>query len=508
MVSKGVSFGIKGLEVYPVEVEVDVQRGLPSLNIIGLGDAQVKESRERVRSAIKNAGYDFPSKRITINLAPANIKKEGTHFDLAIALCFLNSTRQVSLDLSSYVILGELSLEGRVREVKGVFPMVMKAKELSKKIILPLANAKEAALVKGVDIYSVSDLIEAVSFLSGSIEKTPFTVKEKGIFSGPEYDVDFSEVKGQVLAKRAIEVAISGMHNLIMIGPPGVGKTMLARRIPTILPDMDFEEILEITKIYSICGMLDSNEPLVKERPFRSPHHTSSSVALVGGGTNIKPGEITLAHNGVLFLDELPEFSRDSLEALRQPLEDGFVSISRATKHLRFPSRFILVAAMNPCPCGYFGSQDKPCHCSSFQIQKYRRKISGPLLDRIDIHIELSGIKTDELMNRDTAIEPSGNIKKRVEKARKIQSQRFKRERILFNAQMNHKHLQKYCMLRGEAKSLLKAAIRELRLSARSYDKILKVARTIADLDGAEQITASCIAEAVHYRNLDKNLWI
>jgi len=509
MVSKVSSLGVNGLDVYSADIEVDIQRGLPALSVIGLGDAQVKESKDRVRSAIKNSGYDFPSKRITINLAPANIKKEGTHFDLAIALALLNSSNQVRLDLSSYIILGELSLEGNVRDVKGVFPMAMEAKKLNKRLVVPLGNAREAALVRGLKVYPLGSITEAVAFLSGTVDIRPFVLPGSYFSSQkPVYDVDFSDVKGQVFAKRAMEVAISGMHNIIMIGPPGVGKTMLARRIPTILPDMSSDEVLDVTKIYSVCGLLNSSEPLVRRRPFRSPHHTASGISLVGGGTNIKPGEITLAHNGVLFLDELPEFSRDSLESLRQPLEDGFVSISRAAKHLQFPSRFLLAAAMNPCPCGYFGSQDKVCHCSSYQIQKYRRKISGPLLDRIDIHIELQGVKTDDLMSQTAVSESSEEIRKRVEDARSIQNDRFSKDKIFFNSQMSHKQIRKYCILTEDAKTLLKTAIRELRFSARSYDKILKVARTIADLDNAETIMPEHISEAVRYRSLDKDLWV
>jgi len=511
MVTKIFSLGFSGIEVYPVEIEVDLQRGLPAVSFIGLLDACVKESKDRIRSAIKNSGFDFPAGRITVNLAPANVKKEGAHFDLAIALGVIASSHQANLNLSGYFIAGELSLEGGVRPVKGIFPMALEAKKLGKKIILPLDNAKEASLAKGLEIYPVTSLAEVAAFLSEQIEIKPFKADWQAVLeTSREYEVDFSEVKGQLVARRASEVAVAGMHNLIMIGPPGVGKTMLAKRLSTILPSMSFDEILEVTRIYSIGGYLSSSSPVVKDRPFRAPHHTSSGSALVGGGTGnaIGVGEITLAHRGVLFLDELPEFHRDVLEALRQPLEDGFINVSRAAKHFKFPAKFLFASAMNPCPCGFFGSKEKACHCSSFQIQKYRRKISGPLLDRIDIHIELAGIKTRELIDNDFKAESSAEIKQRVEKARLIQGERFKNDKILFNSQMNHKQIKKYCILDTEAKNMLEMAIKHFSFSARAYDKILKVSRTIADLAERSSITAEDVAEAVQYRSLDKNLWV
>jgi len=511
MLAKVLSTAVLGIDAYLVEVEADIAPGLPSFSTVGLPEGAVKESKERVEAAIKNTGYIFPRKRITINLAPADVRKEGAAFDLPIAIGILAATGQVKTErLPRFVIVGELSLDGSLRPIRGVLSMALGVKEAKLEgVILPVENAREGAIVEGVKIYPVKNLVEAIQFLNGELSFNPFEVDRDELFAAAsQYPVDFSEVKGQVHVKRALEVAAAGGHNILMIGPPGSGKTMLARRLPTILPQMALEEALETTKIHSVAGLLPPNAALVATRPFRSPHHTISDAGLIGGGTHPRPGEVSLAHHGVLFLDELPEFGKNVLEVLRQPLEDRKVTISRAAISLTYPSSFMLAAAMNPCPCGFFGDPHNECKCLPGMIQKYMARISGPLLDRIDIQIEVPALKYQELSTKEWG-EPSKEIQKRVNKARFLQLQRFQgRKQIFCNAHMQPKDIRKFCGIDSFSEDLLRTAITRFGLSARAYDRILKVARTIADLEEKKDIEASHISEAIQYRSLDRNLWM
>lgn len=509
MLSRIYSRGLSGIDGFPVSVETDISNGMPAFDIVGLPDAAVKEAKERIRSAVKNTGFRFPAKHIVINLAPASQRKEGSGYDLPMALSILTATEQVYAGEPDYmdkcVFFGELSLDGAVNRINGILPMVISAyKQGFTDMFVPAENADEAAVIEGVNVYPVRSLKELCDHFSDIKKIQPHTIDLNEYFTQNVLSVlDFCDVKGQENVKRALEIAAAGNHNVLLIGSPGTGKTMLAQRMPSILPDLTFDESLEVTKVHSIAGLLSSDEPLILKRPFRSPHHTVSAIGLSGGGTIPKPGELSLAHNGILFLDELPEFHRSTLEILRQPLEDGIVTISRVNATLTYPCNIMLIASMNPCKCGYLGDTRRQCTCTPRQINQYRSRISGPLLDRIDIQVEVPNIEYDDLSSTEK-IETSSEIKKRVNRARQIQLERYKEHSIYSNSQLDAGLLQKYCPLGEEENAILKAAFDNLGLSARAHSRILKVARTIADLENSENINSEHIAEAIQYRSLDR----
>lgn len=506
MFAKAKSLGIYGMDAFSVVVEADLSKGLPRFDIVGLPDAAVKESRERVRASIKNCRFEYPVSRITVNIAPADIKKEGPLYDLPIFMALLAATGQIKGSLDDYAFVGELSLDGEIRPCTGILPMVLKAREQGvPAVFIPYANRTEAGAVNGIDVFAAKNIFEVVKHISGEERLEPcFTEAER--LAVYDETLDFADVKGQADAKRALEIAAAGGHNCIMVGPPGTGKSMLAKRLPSILPKMTFEEELETTKIYSIAGELPDGVQLITSRPFRSPHHTISAQGLTGGGQFPRPGEISLAHNGVLFMDEFPEFDRRAKESLRQPLEDGKITIARSAGTVCYPSNIMVVAAMNPCPCGYLGHPSKECVCTEAAKRRYRDKVSGPILDRIDIHIEVEPVDYDRLSSSQKE-ESSAAIRERVERAREIQRRRFEGTDISCNAKMTPRMTRELCVLDEEAKALLKLSFEKLGLSARAYDKILRISRTIADLEGSELICSAHIAQAVQYRSLDRKYW-
>lgn len=502
MFAKVLSGAVVGLDGVPVEVETDILSGLPAFNIVGLPDKVVGESRERVRSALKNISADFPAKKITTNLAPGDLPKEGSGFDLPIAISILLASEQLKFDASQSMFLGELSLDGTLRQTNGVLPVVLLAKSLRmREIFVPADNALEAAVVSGIKIYSATHLREIFLHLSGAKPLKPFeNISYKKYIKREEYDFDMKDVRGQEFVKRAIEVAVAGGHNILLKGPPGSGKTLIAKTIPSILPPLTFDEAIEVTKLYSISGLLGKNS-LVVVRPFRSPHHTTSHIGLIGGSALPKPGEVSLAHRGVLFLDEFPEFPRHVLEALRQPLEDGYVVVSRAKQRIQFPSRFMLVAALNPCPCGFYGDPTHACKCTYQQILRYQKRVSGPMLDRIDIHVDVPAVKASKIVSdEENSGESSSKIRKRVISARDLQNRRFKKKKIVTNSEMSNRDIKEFSILEDDAKEILKQALISLSLSARGYHKVIKVAQTIADLSGSKNILRQHILEALQYR--------